>query len=117
MVNFPAWIPDFDSDSSSHLDLLISSDASFCFAKAFPPLGICDHVVVSVSIDFQSNSKRDAPFHCIAYDYFHADWDGFNNGRSHLWFLYLKMLGKSLRLKTTALLVLFLWLVKSLKHL
>ena len=29
--------------------------------------------------------------------------------------LYLEMLGKGLRLKTTALLVFFLWLVKSLK--
>ena len=28
-----------------------------------------DHVVVSVSIDFPTNSKRDALFHCIAYDY------------------------------------------------
>ena len=42
----------------------------------FPPLGISDHVVVVVSIDFLSNSKWDAPFHCIAYDYSCADWDG-----------------------------------------
>ena len=33
-------------------------------------------VVVSVSIDFLSNSQRDAPFHRIAYDYSCADWDG-----------------------------------------
>ena len=32
---------------------------------AFPPLGNSDHVV----------SKKNAPFHCIAYDYSHADWD------------------------------------------
>ena len=38
-------------------------------------------------------------------------------GRSHLWSLYLRMLGKGLLLKTTALLVFFLWLVKSLKNL
>ena len=31
--------------------------------------------------------------------------------------LYLRMVGKGLQLKTTALLVLFLWLVKSLKNL
>ena len=43
---------------------------------AFPPLGNSDQVVVSVSIDFPTNSQRDAPFHCIAYDYSHADWDG-----------------------------------------
>ena len=42
----------------------------------FPPLGNSDHVVVSVSIDFQSNSQLDAPFHPIAYDYSHANWDG-----------------------------------------
>ena len=43
---------------------------------AFHPLGNSDHVVVSVSIDFPSNCQRDAPFHCIAHDYPHADWDG-----------------------------------------
>ena len=48
---------------------------------AFPPLGNSDHIVVSVSIDFPSNSQRDAPFHRIAYDYSHADWDGL---RDHL---------------------------------
>ena len=48
---------------------------------AFPPLGNSDHVVVSVSIDFPTNSQQDAPFHCIAYDYSHADWDGL---RDHL---------------------------------
>ena len=42
----------------------------------FPLLGNSDHVVVSVSIDFPSNSQWDALFHCIAYDYSHADWDG-----------------------------------------
>ena len=48
---------------------------------AFPPLGNSDHIVVSVSIDFPSNSQRDAPFHRIAYDYSRADWDGL---RDHL---------------------------------
>ena len=42
---------------------------------AFPPLRNSDHVVVSVSIDFPSNSQRDAPFHRLAYDYYHADCD------------------------------------------
>ena len=40
----------------------------------FPPLENSDHVV-SVSIDFPSNSQQDAPFHHIAYDYSCADWD------------------------------------------
>ena len=43
---------------------------------AFPPLGNADHVVVSVAIDIPINSKQDAPFHRVAYDYSRADWDG-----------------------------------------
>ena len=43
---------------------------------AFPPLGNSDHILVSVSIDFPSNSQRDAPFYGIAYDYSCADWGG-----------------------------------------
>ena len=43
---------------------------------AFPLLGNFDHVVVSVSIKFLSNSKGDASFHCVACDYSCADWDG-----------------------------------------
>ena len=46
---------------------------------AFPSLGNSDHVVVSVSIGFPSNSHRDAQFHCIAYDSSHADWDCLHN--------------------------------------
>ena len=42
---------------------------------AFPLLGNSDHVV-SVFIDFPINSNWYAPFHRIAYDYSHADWDG-----------------------------------------
>ena len=76
MVNFPTWIPDCDSHSPALLDLFISSDASICSTMVFPPLGNSDHVVVSVSIDFPTNSQQDAPFHRIAYDYSRADWDG-----------------------------------------
>ena len=43
---------------------------------AFPPLGNSDHVLVSGSIEFPSNSKRDAQFHRMVYDYSRADWDG-----------------------------------------
>ena len=52
-----------------------SSDASICSTMAFPPLGNSDHVVVTVSIDFRSNSQREVPFHRIACDYSRADWD------------------------------------------
>ena len=48
---------------------------------AFPPLGNSDLVVVSFSIDLLSISQRNAPFHCIAYDYSRANWDGL---RDHL---------------------------------
>ena len=57
MVNFPTWIPYCDSHSPALLDLFLSSGASICSAVAFPPLGNSDHVVVSVSIDFLSNSQ------------------------------------------------------------
>ena len=76
MVNFPTRIPDCDSHSPAFLDLFLSSDASICSAMAFPLLGNSDHAVVSVSIDFSTNSHWDTPFHHIAYDYSHADWDG-----------------------------------------
>ena len=81
MVNFLTRILDCDSQSPALLDLFISSDASICSTMAFPPLGNSDHVVVSDSIDFPSNSKQDAPFHCIAYNYSHADWGSL---RDHL---------------------------------
>ena len=77
--NYPTWIPDFDSHSPAILDLFISSDTSICSTMAFPPLGNSDHVVVSVSIDFPTNSQQDAPFHRIAYDYSRADWDGLHD--------------------------------------
>ena len=57
MANFFTRITECDSYSSALLDLFISSDASICSTIAFPPLGNCDHVVVSVSIDFPSNSQ------------------------------------------------------------
>ena len=75
MVNFPTWIPDCHSHSPALLDFFLSSDATICSTMAFPPLGNSDHVVVSVSVDFPSNSLQDTPFHHIAYYYYGADWD------------------------------------------
>ena len=80
MVHFPTQILDCDSHSPALLDLFLSPDASIYSAMAFPPLVNSDHVV-SVSIDFPSNSQWDALFHRIAYDYSHADWD---SPRDHL---------------------------------
>ena len=81
IVDFPTQIPHYDSHSPALLHLFLSSDASICSTMAFPPLEISDHVFVSVSIDFPINSKQDAPFHRVAYDYSRADWDGL---RDHL---------------------------------
>ena len=67
--------------SRALLDLLLSSDPSICSTMALLPLGNSDHVVISVFIDFSINSKQNAPFHCIAYDYSYADWDAL---REHL---------------------------------
>ena len=80
------WISDCDSHDPALLDFFLSLDASICSIMAFPPLGNSDHVIVSVSIDFLLNSKRDPSFHCIAYDYSSADWDGLHGHlRDILW--------------------------------
>ena len=79
IVNFPTHVPDCDSrspDSPVRLDFFLSSDASICSTMTFPPLGNSDHVVVSVSVDFPVSSEEDTLFHCVAYDYSHADGDG-----------------------------------------
>ena len=78
MVNVPTRIPVCDSHSPALLDLFLSSGASICSTMAFPPFGNSHHVV-SVSIDFWVYSKQNAPFHCIAYEYSRADWDGLHD--------------------------------------
>ena len=45
-------------NSPALLDLFISSDASIFSTMAFLPLGNSDDVVVSVSIDFATNSSH-----------------------------------------------------------
>ena len=92
MINFPTPIPDCDSHSPAILDLFLTSHASIFSIMVFPPLGNSDHVVVSVPIDFPSNSQWDAVFHRIAYDYSHADWDSLHDylrGIDVLWGIYL----------------------------
>ena len=46
-----------DSHGLALLDLFYSFDTSIYFTMAFPPLENFDHVVVSVSIGFPSNSQ------------------------------------------------------------
>ena len=79
MFNLPFRIPGCDSHSPDLLSLFLSSDASTCSTMTFSLLGISDHVSVSVSIDFPSNSKGDVPFHHIVYDYYRPDWEGFRD--------------------------------------
>ena len=81
MVNFP-WITDCPT-FLVHFFLLtlvfVLQMFLFYNVLTFPSFGNSDHVFVSVSIDFPANSKRDAPFHRIAYDCSRADWDGLHN--------------------------------------
>ena len=64
--SFPTCILECESHSPALLGFFLM------LTMAFPPLGNSDHMVFSVSIEFLSNSKRDAPFHRIAHDYFCA---------------------------------------------
>ena len=81
MIDFSNWILGSDPHIPALMDLFQSSNASICSTLSFPPLGTSNYAVVSVSIDFPSNSKRDSQFHWIAYDYSRVDWDGL---RDHL---------------------------------
>ena len=74
IFNFSSWIPGCHSRSRPLLDLFLSSDASISSARAFAQFENSDHVVLLVSIDFAINSKQDAPFHRVGYDFSHADW-------------------------------------------
>ena len=95
MVNFPTRIPDCDSHNPALLDLFLTSDASIYSTMVFLPFGNSDHVVVSVSIDFPTNSQRDAPFHRIGYDSSRADWDGLPDHLRDVPWEYIFKLGAS----------------------
>ena len=58
------WLTFLDSwtvwlSQSSSFGFIFSSDPSVCFIVAFASFGNSDHVVVSVSTDFPSNSKKE----------------------------------------------------------
>ena len=78
MFNFPSQIPHCDCYSPSLLDLIHSSDATICSTMAFPPSENSDDVV-SVSIDFWSNSKQNALFNRISCNYSCAAWDSLHD--------------------------------------
>ena len=73
MVHFLLWF------LTVTLTVLLFLTLLFVLQVVFPPSGNSNHVVVSVSSDFPSNSGRDASFHCTAYDYFYADWGGLHD--------------------------------------
>ena len=56
MVNLSTLIADCDSHSAALSDSFLSFNASICTKIAFPTVGNSDYVVVSVSIDFPTNS-------------------------------------------------------------
>ena len=56
--------------------LLLSSDRIIFFKVTFCPLGKSNGADLSVFIDFYSDLKGDAPFHCATRNFFHADWNG-----------------------------------------
>ena len=69
MVNFPTWI--CDSHSPALLDLFL-----LILVLVLQWLFLHWEILI---IDSPTNSKWDGPFHCIAYDYSHADWDSLCN--------------------------------------
>ena len=84
IVNLPTQIPDSDSNGPALLDLFLTSCASICSTMEFLFItkfwSCCCLSFHWLSIDFP-NCQWDAPFHCIAYDYCRADFDGL---RDHL---------------------------------
>ena len=96
------WWLTFQTVIPALLDLFIFSDTSICSTTmAFPSLGNSDHVVVSVSIwklkSRYLHKEIATPFHCIAYDYSHADWNGLCD--------HLEMFHKRISLKSVLLLL------------
>ena len=80
IVNFPTRISDKDSHSPTLLILFLSSTLVFFLQLLSLHCKILVLLfVVSVSVDFPSNWKRDALFHRIAYDYSRADCDGLHD--------------------------------------
>ena len=77
MVNVSTRISDYDTHSPGIWIYLFSPKATIFPRVAFPQLGNSGHVVASVSIDFPSNSKGDAPIHRTVSEYSRADWYGF----------------------------------------
>ena len=79
MVTFSTQVPDYHSQSTALLDLFFPFNVSIFCTMVFPPLGNCDHVIVSTFIDFSSNCQRDAPLHLRTYVYSRAVWNGLHD--------------------------------------
>ena len=73
MINFPTRIPDCDSHNPALLDL-------FILTLVFVLQGLSLHWEILIMLLSQfpltfHQTQQNAPFHCIAYDYFRTDWD------------------------------------------
>ena len=77
MANVPTQIPGCHSHSLL-FGFISLFDTSIYSGIDFPALGNSD-IIMSVSVDSPSNSKRDGAFHRIAYEYSKSDWDGLHD--------------------------------------
>ena len=69
MVSFPTWIPDRDTHSPALLDYFFLLTLVFLLQWLSLHREILTMFVVSVSINFSSNSKWDVPIHHITCGY------------------------------------------------
>ena len=76
MVSFPTWIPDRDTHSAALLDYFFLLTLVFLLQWLSLHREILTMFVVSVSIDFSSNSKWDVPIHHITCGYSCEGWNG-----------------------------------------
>lgn len=79
MVDFATRFPDRDDQRPSTLDLFLSSNPDICSVSGSSPLGSSDHLVVNVSIDLNTISANDSPYHRTLYSYNQGDWDSFRD--------------------------------------
>ena len=82
MINCPSLIL-MVTFTSLLIWIYLFPDGRICSTMAFLPLGKSVHVVISDSIGFPLNSKEDALFHPIDYDYSHTDFCDFKQSISH----------------------------------
>ena len=83
VVNCSTQISDSANHSPALLHIFLSYDPAICSMMA-SPVENSDHGIVPSPIDFPSNSKGDALFHCTAFDHSHVDFAYWNDLCDHL---------------------------------